>query len=76
MYPAALSRHLQGADHYGRFDLAAFHLLVAPLTSEQLQRAKQQSPACVLQAVLSGGFVLGIWCHVYEIYLCIYIYMI
>eukprot|EP00435_Cladocopium_sp_Y103_P067712 s226_g30.t1 len=33
-----------GADHYGRFDLPAFHLLVAPMTLEQLQRASQQSP--------------------------------
>lgn len=35
---------MEGADHYGRFDLPAFHLLVAPMTLEQLQRASQQSP--------------------------------
>lgn len=40
---------LEGADHYDRFDLPAFHLLVAPLTVEQLQRAQNQQSPPVLQ---------------------------
>lgn len=46
--PALQGISLEGADHYGRFDLAAFHLLLAPLTLAQLQRAQRvQRPPVV-----------------------------
>ena len=48
---------LQGADHYGRFDLAAFHLLLAPLTLAQLQRAQcvQRPPVVEAEDGRCGG---------------------